>query len=134
MRGRLRCLTTSRASSCEFGADGVTLERGACGENCDLAAARAEGKTVTPVVFGAEGNTMHSAVVREMDRNAACGAKVVKFPNTNPRVYKTIPIHLPSDMRKDLNYSARTKAGVALECLPTKEGLLNRYHARETRR
>ena len=109
---------------CEFGADGVTLERGACGENCDLAAARAQGKTVTPVVFGAEGNTMHSAVVREMDRNAACGAKVIKFPNTNPRVYKTIPIHLPSDMRKDLNYSARTKAGVALECLPTKEGLL----------
>jgi hypothetical protein len=26
--------------------------------------------------------------------------------------------------RYDLNYSARTKAGVALECLPTKEGLL----------
>ena len=59
-----------------------------------------------------------------MDQDKSCEAKVVRFPNTNPRVYKTIPIYLPSDMRKDLNYSARTKAGVALECLPTKEGVL----------
>jgi 2-polyprenyl-6-methoxyphenol hydroxylase-like FAD-dependent oxidoreductase len=40
-------------------------------------------------------------------------------------VYKTIPIHLPEpEFRSDLNYSARTKDGVALECLPTKEGML----------
>ena len=50
---------------------------------------------------------------------------MVRFEDTNPRVYKTIPIKLPPESyRTDLNYSARTKEGVALECLPTKEGLL----------
>ena len=109
---------------CEFTPEGVKLDRGECGDACDLAAASAQGNKMTPVVFGAEGNTMRSAVVREMDENPACGSKIVKFPNTNARVYKTIPIYLPSGMRKDLNYSARTKAGIALECLPTKEGIL----------
>ena len=113
---------------CDFGEDGVTLERGECGDDCDInmtaRAGTGTASVVVPVVFGAEGNSMHSAVIREMDHDKSCEAKVVRFPNTNPRVYKTIPIYLPSDMRKDLNYSARTKAGVALECLPTKEGVL----------
>lgn len=111
---------------CDFGENGVTLERGECGDDCDINMTSGTGRasTTVPVVFGAEGNSMHSAVVREMDHDKSCDAKVVRFPNTNPRVYKTIPIYLPSGMRKDLNYSARTKAGVALECLPTKEGVL----------
>jgi len=111
---------------CDFGENGVTLERGECGDDCDINMTSGTGRasTTVPVVFGAEGNSMHSAIVREMDHDKSCDAKVVRFPNTNPRVYKTIPIYLPSGMRKDLNYSARTKAGVALECLPTKEGVL----------
>lgn len=111
------------AVDCEFTEEGVKLERGPCDDTCDLAAAVSVGTTTTPVVFGAEGNTMRSAVVREMDENKSCRTKIVKFPNKNARVYKTIPLYLPSHMRKDLNYSAR-KGGVALECLPTKEGVL----------
>ena len=42
----------------------------------------------------------------------------------NRRVYKIIPIELPAGYRTDLNYSSRTGKGVAMECLPTKEGLL----------
>ena len=110
---------------CEFQENGgVKLQRGECAEDCDLLTAKPVAEVTTPVVFGAEGNTMRSAVVKEMDANPACSTKVIKFPNSNARVYKTIPIYLPDNMRKDLNYSARTKAGVALECLPTKEGLL----------
>ena len=50
---------------------------------------------------------------------------MTRYADTNPRVYKTIPINLPEpEFRSDLNYSARTRDGVALECLPTKEGML----------
>ena len=114
-------------TGCEFAEDGsnVTLELGECGEECDVFDPDAVGgKFTVPVVFGAEGNSMRSAVVREMDENPKCQVKVVRYSSNNARVYKTIPIYLPDNMRKDLNYSARTKGGVALECLPTKEGLL----------
>jgi len=32
--------------------------------------------------------------------------RVTRFPDTNPRVYKTIPIQLPPDWRRDIGYSA----------------------------
>jgi len=117
----------SACTGCEFSEDGsmVTLELGECGEDCDVGEPSAVGGRVrVPVVFGAEGNSMRSAVVREMDENSKCEAKIVRYTSSNARVYKTIPIYLPDNMRKDLNYSARTKGGVALEALPTKEGLL----------
>ena len=77
-------------------------------------------KVTVPFVIGAEGNAARSAVVRAMDEDAACGVKMVRFEDKNPRVYKTVPIRLPTawsdgkPVRCDLNYSARTKAGVAL--------------------
>jgi kynurenine 3-monooxygenase len=77
-----------------------------------------------PFVVGAEGASTRNAVMRAMDGDGACATTMVRFEDANPRVYKTIPIKLPSTFRTDLNYSARTKGGVALECLPTKEGLL----------
>ena len=80
-----------------------------------------------PFVVGAEGATSRNAVLNAMDSDttAKCGTKIKRFEDKNPRVYKTVPINLPSDkFRNDLNYSARTKAGVALECLPTREGVL----------
>lgn len=76
-----------------------------------------------PFVVGAEGATRTNAVLDAMDGDG--GVAVIRYKDTNPRVYKTIPINLPSEkFRSDLNYSARTKQGVALECLPTKEGML----------
>ena len=76
-----------------------------------------------PFVVGAEGATRRNAVLSAMDGDG--GVRVTRYADTNPRVYKTIPIDLPEpEFRSDLNYSARTKDGVALECLPTKEGML----------
>lgn len=76
-----------------------------------------------PFVVGAEGATRRNAVLSAMDGDG--GVRVTRYADTNPRVYKTIPINLPEpEFRSDLNYSARTKDGVALECLPTKEGML----------
>ena len=76
-----------------------------------------------PFVVGAEGATRRNAVLSAMDGDG--GVRVTRYADTNPRVYKTIPINLPEpEFRSDLNYSARTRDGVALECLPTKEGML----------
>ena len=76
-----------------------------------------------PFVVGAEGATRRNAVLSAMDGDG--GVRVTRYADTNPRVYKTIPINLPEpEFRSDLNYSARTADGVALECLPTKEGML----------
>ena len=78
-----------------------------------------------PFVVGAEGATRRNAVMRAMETDPKSRFRAVRYEDNNPRVYKTIPIHLPEpEFRSDLNYSARTKAGVALECLPTKEGML----------
>lgn len=50
--------------------------------------------------------------------------KVKKYEDTNVRVYKTLPIRIPSTStwRKDLNLSCRTKDDINLDALPTKEG------------
>ncbi|GKY95927.1 hypothetical protein MPSEU_000553300 [Mayamaea pseudoterrestris] len=45
--------------------------------------------------------------------------KVKRYLDDNQRVYKTIPLKLPSDWRFDLNYSARTKGSkMNLDALP----------------
>ena len=47
--------------------------------------------------------------------------KVHRYEDTSVRVYKTVPMRLPKDWRKDINYSARTKT-VNFDALPTLEG------------
>ena len=44
--------------------------------------------------------------------------KVTKFKDDNPRVYKSVPILLPPDWPRGLNYSARSKR-ITLEALPS---------------
>ena len=44
--------------------------------------------------------------------------KVTKFDDDNPRVYKSVPILLPPDWPRGLNYSARSKR-ITLEALPS---------------
>lgn len=53
------------------------------------------------------------------------GFKVKRFPDVNTYVYKTIPLSISKreGWRGDLNYSYRTKYGITLEALPTKEGI-----------
>jgi kynurenine 3-monooxygenase len=48
--------------------------------------------------------------------------QVKRFDDNNARVYKILPLTLPEDWRKDVNYSARTASGINLEAMPTKEG------------
>jgi hypothetical protein len=43
-------------------------------------------------VIGAEGASPRNAVMRAMDADRACGTKMVRFEDTNPRVYKTVPV------------------------------------------
>ena len=45
--------------------------------------------------------------------------KVKRFEDDNKRVYKTVPVKVPSDWRFDLNYSARSKGNrITFEALP----------------
>mmetsp|Transcript_15756 Transcript_15756/g.44928 ORF Transcript_15756/g.44928 Transcript_15756/m.44928 type:complete len:425 (+) Transcript_15756:139-1413(+) len=50
------------------------------------------------------------------------GFSAVRFPESNTRVYKIMPLKLPKDMRMDLDYIAGRPDGVALDALPTPEG------------
>jgi hypothetical protein len=51
---------------------------------------------------------------------------VRRYKDTNQIVYRTIPLFWPPELAAerpgDLNYSIRTKSGISLDCLPTKEG------------
>ena len=49
------------------------------------------------------------------------------YEDTNPRVYKTVTFKPADDWRQDMNFSAEAadkKAGLMLQALPTREGLL----------
>lgn len=50
--------------------------------------------------------------------------KATRYEDNNARVYRTIPLSLPSDWDPHLNYSFRSHEGPVLEALPTKEGLM----------
>ena len=47
--------------------------------------------------------------------------RVTKFADTSVRVYKTVPLAPPSEWRRDINYSCRTKT-VNFDALPTLDG------------
>ncbi|CBJ26418.1 Kynurenine 3-Monooxygenase [Ectocarpus siliculosus] len=48
--------------------------------------------------------------------------RVKRFPRVNEFAYKVVPFKLDAGWRNDFNYSHRTKGGITLEALPTKEG------------
>ena len=132
--GRVTVFHDIACTKCEWlPGGGATLTRepaSAAGEESDAETVKpASEKNVrvvepfVPFVVGAEGATRRNAVLDAMDGDSS--VSVTRYADTNPRVYKTIPINLPEpEFRSDLNYSARTADGVALECLPTKEGML----------
>jgi 2-polyprenyl-6-methoxyphenol hydroxylase-like FAD-dependent oxidoreductase len=46
--------------------------------------------------------------------------KITRFEDDNPRVYKSVPIFLPADWPRGLNYSARSRnSRITLEALPS---------------
>ena len=51
--------------------------------------------------------------------------KVTRYDDNNPRLFKSVPIRLPEDWPKGLNYSARSRnSRVTLEALPSSEDML----------
>jgi len=74
----------------------------------------------TPFLLGADG--VNTAVRDAMSAQPGTKTKVKRFDDNNARVYKILPLTLPPDWRKDVNYSARTASGINLEAMPTKEG------------
>jgi len=61
-----------------------------------------------------------------MEASSSTAFSVRRFEDKNTIVYRTIPLFWPKEMADtrpgDLNYSIRTKSGINLDCLPTKEG------------
>eukprot|EP00980_Cylindrotheca_fusiformis_P030035 scaffold24233_cov117-Cylindrotheca_fusiformis.AAC.2 len=46
--------------------------------------------------------------------------KVTRYEDDNPRIYKSVPICVPADWPRDLNYSARSRGNrITLEALPS---------------
>ena len=72
-------------------------------------------KESTRLLIGADGS--RSKVREIMAKKAENGFKVKTYPDENKRVYKTIKLNLKSD--KFLNFSARTKADINIDALPT---------------
>jgi len=73
----------------------------------------------TDLVIGVDGTARSIANAIETDQTSLFGKfKVKRYEDDNQRVYKTIPLNIPSDWRHDLNYSARTKDGVNIDALP----------------
>jgi len=82
-------------------------------------------------VIGAEGSessVLREAMQKKSHQNINPFQKkfsVIKYKDKNMRVYKTLPLYLPSGDRKfrtELNLSARTKSDINIDALPTKAG------------
>uniref|UniRef100_A0A383WGF8 FAD-binding domain-containing protein n=1 Tax=Tetradesmus obliquus TaxID=3088 RepID=A0A383WGF8_TETOB len=75
-------------------------------------------------VIGADG--AGSSLRAAMETSSSTPFSVKRFPDKNTIVYRTIPLFWPKELATsrpgDVNYSARTKSGINLDCLPTKEG------------
>eukprot|EP00955_Chlamydomonas_euryale_P097706 365093-Chlamydomonas_euryale.AAC.1 len=58
-----------------------------------------------------------------MEAAGSPGVVAKKYANTNERVYRTIPLHWPNpEDGATWNVGVRTKNGVNIDCLPTREG------------
>jgi 2-polyprenyl-6-methoxyphenol hydroxylase-like FAD-dependent oxidoreductase len=113
-------------SSVKWDSEGpeVVLERHGDGNGAQQAVKE---KLRPSLLIGADG--FRSVVAKALEEEKVSPLKVVSYPDTNTRVYKTIPLEYdlcedPSSWRRDLNFSASSqgKADITLEVLPTKEG------------
>eukprot|EP00195_Chlamydomonas_chlamydogama_P001761 CAMPEP_0202920284 /NCGR_PEP_ID=MMETSP1392-20130828/76776_1 /ASSEMBLY_ACC=CAM_ASM_000868 /TAXON_ID=225041 /ORGANISM="Chlamydomonas chlamydogama, Strain SAG 11-48b" /LENGTH=524 /DNA_ID=CAMNT_0049613769 /DNA_START=404 /DNA_END=1978 /DNA_ORIENTATION=- len=100
----------------------VVLERQAGSSSSSVAASWVE---ESPFVIGADGA---GSSLRSAMEAASPQLRVKRYEDKNQLVYRTIPLFWPKHMAdtrpSDLNYSARTKSGINMDCLPTKEGPL----------
>ncbi|KAI8468055.1 MAG: 2-polyprenyl-6-methoxyphenol hydroxylase and related FAD-dependent oxidoreductase [Monoraphidium minutum] len=105
----------------------VTLRRQPAPGNTTAAAAAGaaadEWTVESGLVLGADGA---GSALRDAAEAAGGPLRVRRYEDKNVIVYRTIPLFWPQSMAEvrpgDLNYSARTKSGINLDCLPTKEG------------
>jgi 2-polyprenyl-6-methoxyphenol hydroxylase-like FAD-dependent oxidoreductase len=70
-------------------------------------------------IIGTDGG---NSFLRDAMRQEDTSFQAHRFEDTNVRVYKTVPLNLPVGWKRDINYSCRTKSGINLDALPTKEG------------
>jgi kynurenine 3-monooxygenase len=121
-----------RATNCAQDSSSLVLSTGDEADMlCDL---ENEPTTITAnLLIGADGSARTIANFMELSDSSATVQnpllnvflkrkrfKVTRYVDDNQRVYKTIPIQLPSGWRYDLNYSARTSGGnLNLDALPS---------------
>jgi len=121
-----------RATNCAQDSSSSVLSTGDEADMlCDL---ENEPTTITAnLLIGADGSARTIANFMELSDSSATVQnpllnvflkrkrfKVTRYVDDNQRVYKTIPIQLPSGWRYDLNYSARTSGGnLNLDALPS---------------
>ncbi|KAJ1444447.1 hypothetical protein M885DRAFT_552926 [Pelagophyceae sp. CCMP2097] len=110
--------------------EGVRWEDDAAG-NVVLRVRDAAGErdVVTPFLVGCDGAKRTVGDAMEADAKLRPGGgwfgrrrfKIVKYPDTSVRVYKTVPFRPPPGWRGDINYSARTSAA-NFDALPALNG------------
>ena len=128
-------LVTANASAAAT-AGGASLAAAGSSTSSTAMAERLEWAEESDFVIGADGT---GSAVRDGMQAASGGRFRVKvYEDTNKLVYRTIPLYVPPtagasttdndaagiEWDGDLNYSARTKAGVNIDALPTPEGPL----------
>ncbi|CAB9519422.1 Kynurenine 3-monooxygenase [Seminavis robusta] len=125
-----------RISPCQDIVDGPTIPVAAYAASQDaeqLCDAEGSSMVTTDFLIGADGAARTVAkAMEDADRErynsynplrrlfAERPFRVTSFNDDNPRVYKSVPILLPKDWPRGLNYSARSKdSRVTLEALPS---------------
>jgi len=117
----------------EEGSSDAGIEYAASQESDQLCDVDSFALSTTKLLIGADGSarTVANAMERmDADRILKINPllrpfaekpfKVTRFVDDNPRVYKSVPIKLPSDWPCDLNYSARSRESrITLEALPS---------------
>ena len=78
-----------------------------------------DGEELTaPLLVGADGTARTVAMALEEEDGSR--VRVTRYDDDNERLFKTVPLRLPSDWRGDINYSARTKDGrLNFDALPS---------------
>jgi 2-polyprenyl-6-methoxyphenol hydroxylase-like FAD-dependent oxidoreductase len=81
-----------------------------------LASAPVAASVSARLLIGADGT---ARAVASAIAAASSDFQIVRYPDDNQRVYKTVPLQLPAGWRGDVNYSARTADGrVNFDALP----------------
>ena len=77
---------------------------------------------VADFVVGADGSSSRVRDAMECDPDAEEGFQVVRYPDANVRVFKTITLTVPEGQRINVDYSAVSLDDIIIDALPLKDG------------